>query len=127
STERSCGRRREPGTAVRIPVPDPSWQHTCPTFASRRAGLRTGVIPHPERIMPSRPPVLRLVALVLFTLAAPAAALETRCVNTVTEIRNALLAADDDDMQINVVRGTYSFSSDPMDSAPEPSLGYNVT
>ena len=71
--------------------------------------------------------ILRLLALALLLPAAPATALETRCVNTVTEFRNALLAADDDDMQINVVRGTYSFSSNPMDSAPDASLGHNVT
>jgi hypothetical protein len=77
--------------------------------------------------MSSRSSFPRLCALALLALAAPVSALETRCVNTVTEFRNALLAADDDDMQIKVVRGDYSFSSDPMDSAPEPSLGYNVT
>lgn len=77
--------------------------------------------------MSSHSTIQRLAAFALIAFAGPVAALETRCVNTVTEFRNALLAADDDDMQINVVRGIYSFSSDPMNSAPEPSLGYNVT
>ena len=76
--------------------------------------------------MTTPPIVLRLAAIVLCAFCATAGALETRCVNTATELRNALLAADDDDMQINVVRGTYSFASDPMDAAPEPSLGHNV-
>src|SRR5690606_25422317 len=84
------------------------------------------VEPDPERAMSSRPAVLHLFALALLAFSDSASALETRCVNSSSEIRSALLAADDDDVQINVVRGTYAFASNPMDAAPEPSLGHNV-
>jgi parallel beta-helix repeat protein len=56
-----------------------------------------------------------VAALTLLSYALPAQALETFCVNTLAEFNQAWQAADDDDVEIRIVTGTYNMNNSCID------------
>lgn len=66
----------------------------------------------------------------LFVAAAfvrPALAAEERCVDTSGELLGAILLAQDDDVVVRVVQGTYRLDVNPLDLIDAPSFGYDIT
>ena len=71
-----------------------------------------------------------LIAFVLLVAGNAAHALDIRCVNTVTELDNALRAAAEDDVEIRIVTGTYNVAQTCFDTQPAascPDVDHNLT
>ena len=64
--------------------------------------------------MSLRHPVACLLFSIAATIAAPAWALETRCVDSVDELDAALTIAIDDPVEIHLVRGSYDIDATPL-------------